>query len=60
MRVIVLGKIPEYQEDIYEILSDEDKKRVDEIAQPVNISGIRGTIEVDVDEKKLLVFLLKR
>jgi len=54
------GKFPEYQEDIYEILSDEDKKRVDEIAQPINISGIRGTIEVDVDEKKLLVFLLKR
>lgn len=54
------GKIPEYEEDIYEILSERDKKRVKKIAEPINISGIRGTIEVDVDERKLLAFLLRK
>jgi len=54
------GKIPEYGEDIYEILSERDKKRVNRIAEPINISGIRGTIQVSVDEKTLLFFLLKK
>ena len=54
------GKIPEYREDIYEILSERDKKRINKIAEPVNISGIRGTIQINVNEKTLLLFLLKR
>ena len=43
--------LPRYGEDIYPILSEKEKEKVDKIAEPINISGIRGTIQVSVPEK---------
>ncbi len=43
------GEYPTLLENIYDKLSMEDRKRADEIAQPINISGVRGTIKVKGD-----------
>lgn len=43
------GKMPEITgEDIYNKLTKRDQKRVDNVAEPINISGIRGTLEVSL------------
>lgn len=42
------GEHPEIGENVYDQLSDEDKKRIDEIIGMIGMSGIRGTMEVEL------------
>jgi hypothetical protein len=51
------GDIPKYGKNIYSILPLNAKKRIEKLSYPVNMSGIRGTMLVDVSEKKLKEFL---
>lgn len=41
------------RKNIFSILSEKEQNRLREFAQPLGTSGWRGTLQIEVDEKKL-------
>ena len=41
------------RKNIFSILSKKEQKKLERIAEPITTSGMRGTAQVEVDEKQL-------